>query len=133
MSSLGYAESFAKYGARLKNVNWSVCAEAPDGSLVVSFWSHHFKKNSDGELVCVGRASRWNGPGRNEFCDRMTKAYATKQAIRVVIAATPYPERVEAGEDASKLKATFRVRQELVGEVLKFDGEEYEVVFRKAA
>ncbi len=31
MSDLGFAEAFAEYGARLKNVRWSVCAEAPDG------------------------------------------------------------------------------------------------------
>ena len=132
MSTLGFAESFAKYGAKLRNVNWSVCAETPDGFLVVSFWSHHFKKAPDGTLVCEDTAARWSGPGRNEFCERFAKAFATKQPIRVIIATTSEPERVDAGEDASKLPKSFTVRKDLVGEVAKFDGENFEVRFKRS-
>ena len=131
MATLGFAESFAKYGAKLRNVNWSVCAEAPDGSLVVSFWSHHFKKDADGSLICADTAARWFGPGRNEFCERFAKAFSAKQPIRVVIATTSEPERVDAGEDASKLPKTFTVRKDLVGEISKFDGENFEVKFKR--
>ena len=56
MASLGFAEAFAKYGARLKNVNWSVCALASDGSLAVSLWQHHIKKDGNA-LVCRSRGS----------------------------------------------------------------------------
>jgi hypothetical protein len=131
VATLGFAEAFGKYGAKLKNVNWSVCAESPDGALVVSFWSHHFKKAPDGALICADTAARWFGPGKNEFCERFAKAYADNQPIRVVIATTTEPERVDAGEDASKLPKTFTVRQDLIGRIVKFDGENFEVKFQR--
>lgn len=131
MATLGFAEAFGKYGAKLKNVNWSVCAETPDGSLVASLWSHHFSKPEKGLLLCQSNTMRWGGPGRNEFAEALRKAFETKQPVRVVIATTPTPDIVESGADASKLDKTFTVRPDLVGRVTKFDGVNYVIEFRK--
>lgn len=39
---MGIKECFARYGAKLKNVNWSVSAENLRGELVVSLWNQFF-------------------------------------------------------------------------------------------
>ncbi len=129
MADLGFAEAFAKYGAKLKNVNWSVCAESPDGSLVVSLWSHHFKKG----MVYRDTTACWSGAGKNEFVKYLDAAYKTKQKVRLVIATTTHPELVESGADASKIPKTFTVREDLVGRVVEFDGERFAIEFEHVA
>jgi hypothetical protein len=130
MARLGFAEAFAKYGAKLRNVQWSVCTEAPDGSLVVSLWQHHFEKPKDGEIVCRGSFDRWSGPGNSEFREQVKKAFETKQKVRVVIVSTPHIAEVEAGKDASTLKKNFSVRQNWIGEVTDISGEHYTFCFK---
>jgi hypothetical protein len=83
-----FTEAFRRYNAKLKNINWSVCAEDPDGELVVSLWQHHFSKAVGNTIRCIDRASRWSGPGNNEFRKALDKAKETDQVIRVIIART---------------------------------------------
>ena len=130
MSSLGFAEAFAKYGAKLKNVNWSVCAEAKDGSLVVSLWQHHIKKEGNA-LVCKDTMQRWSGPGKNELRECLTLAMKTNQAISLVIATTPTPELVDAGNDASKIQKSFSVRSDLIGKVTLLEHEAFAISITK--
>lgn len=132
MSSLGYAEAFARYGAKLKNVQWSVCALAPDGSLVVSLWQHHFSPPKDGAAKASGRFDRWKGPGNTEFREKVTAAFEAKTPVKVVISHTDQPDEVERGADASYLKNTFSVREDWVGLVSRLSAEEYEFEFRRA-
>ena len=49
-----------------------------------------------------------------------------------MIVSTQEVARVEAGEDASKLKKEFDVRPELLGEVVELDGDDYVIRFRRA-
>ncbi len=132
MAKLGRAEAFAKYGTKLKNAMWSVCAEAPDGSLVVSLWQHHFGKATGGAIVCKGACSRWSGHGNREFRVAIAKAHETKQVVRAIISTSSDPDAIERGEDGSKFSNTFAVRTDLVGEVIEFDGENYAIRFTKA-
>jgi len=129
MAKQGISDAFARYGARLKNVNWSVSAEAPDGSLVVSLWQHHFAKDPDGALVCRDSFSRWSGPGNSEFRARVSAAFASRQRVRLVIVKTPNASAVQAGADASKIKKNFFVREDLIGEVVAIDGDIYKFRF----
>ena len=132
MADLAFAEAFAKYGAKLRNVQWSVCAVAPDGSLVVSVWRHHFRdKAKDGALVCHDSFLRWSGPGNAELRERIANAFKSGQAIRLVIADTAQTKDVENGADASTLKKTFRVREDLIGEVIEATEDGYAIRFRK--
>ena len=131
MAKLGFAEAFAKYDAKLKNVNWSVCAEAPDGSLVVSLWQHHFGKATNGALVCKDTCGRWSGPGNNEFRAALAKAFASKQAVRAIIATSSNPQLIQSGVDTSTVPKKFDVRKDLVGEVIEFNGEAYAIRFTK--
>lgn len=112
MCNLGFAEAFSKYGATLKNVQWSVCAEARDGSLVVSLWEHHFLPPKDGRVVCRDRFDRWKGAGNAEFRDKVSRAFASNQQIRVVISHADNPDQIQAGVDARTVRKSFCIRED---------------------
>lgn len=130
MGALRFAEAFAKYGARLKNVNWSVCAAANDGSLAVSVWQHHIKKVGN-FLVCKDTMERWSGPGKNELRARLIFAKENNQEVSLVIVTTSKPELVDAGGDASKIPKTFSIRPDLVDKVTLLDGELFAISITK--
>lgn len=129
MAGLKFAEAFSKYGAKPKNVQWSVCADAPDGALVVSLWQHHFLPPKDGKAICRDRFDRWKGPGNSEFREKVKRAFDTQQPIRLVIAHTDKTDQVQAGADASALRKSFSAREDWVGRVSRIEGEEYEFEF----
>ena len=130
MKNLGFAEAFAKYGARLKNVRWSVCAEAPDGSLVISLWDHRFEsQNGQTTIRYVDDLSRWEGPGNRELRTRLLDAYRSRQVIRPVIAKAESIECVESGSDASKVKKFFSVRENWSGRVVEFAEPRFVIEF----
>lgn len=132
MARIGIKEAFKKYGAPLRNVQWSVSAWAPDGALVVSLWEHHYRKSPPGTLEFEGSVNRWNGPGNTEFRENVARAFETKATVRLVVVRTEEIARVEAGEDASRIKKAFSSRAELVGRVIEWDGERYAFQFTKA-
>jgi hypothetical protein len=128
MARLGIKDAFAKYGAKLHNVNWSVSAWASDGSLVVSLWAHHYRKGPSGTAEYADSFARWSGAGNSEFRKNVTCAFSERSKIRLVVVSTLDTKHVQAGEDASSLKKDFDAKEELVGEVAELDGENY--VFR---
>lgn len=131
MSRLGITAAFAQYGASLQNPQWSVCAWAPDGSLVVSLWDHHYRKGSPGAMEFAGSTNRWAGHGNNEFRKNVAKAFAAGSKVRLVVVKTDEIMRVEAGEDASNIKKDFFVRTDLNGLVVEFSGDQYVFRFTK--
>ena len=131
MADLAFAEAFSKYGAKLKNVQWSVCADAPDGSLVVSLWQHHFDRAKDGVISCRGSFARWSGPGNREFRVKVANAFNTNQNIKVVISRTDQIGEVESGADASKLRNTFSIKEDWIGKVTTVIGDDYEFKFTR--
>lgn len=136
MATLGIKEAFARYGAPLRNVQWSVSAWAPDGALVVSLWGHHATvRRPEGVLEFTGSANRWQGPGNSEFRENIAKAYETQSPVRLIVVNTINSDDrdvVESGVDASAVKKDFDVRDELVGKVTGWDGDRYAVQFKKA-
>lgn len=129
MRDLRFSEAFSKYGAKLKNVQWSVCAQAPDGSLVVSLWEHHFLSAKDGRAVCRDRFDRWKGPGNAEFRENVARAFASKQQVRLVISQTEKRDEVQTGVDASTVRKSFSIKEDWIGRVSRIEGEEYEFEF----
>lgn len=107
MPKLGLTAAFAKYGASLLNPQWSVTAWAPDGSLVVSLWDHHYRKGAPGTMEFAGSANRWSGHGNREFRENVAKAFAAHSQIRLVIVKTDEIARVAAGEDAGRVRKEF--------------------------
>ena len=130
MSSKGYAEAFAAYGAKLVNVNWAVSAIADDGALVVSCWKQYFIKNESGNTAYRDTLSRWGGSGalgKNLLKEHLTKARSEGLPVRIVIASAENPKEVETATDASKIKKTFHIRKDWVGNVALFDGDNFDI------
>lgn len=122
MARLGIQEAFARYGAKLRNIQWSVSAWATDESLVVSQWAHHYRKGPSGSAEYVDSLDRWRGPGNLEFRENVAKAFAEGKEVRLVVASTLETEHVEAGRDAGKIKKDFDPRVDLVGKVAELNG-----------
>jgi hypothetical protein len=132
MAVLGIKEAFAKYDASLRNVQWSVSAWTADGSLVVSLWEHHRRKSDKGTLEFAANADRWAGAGNTEFRKNLDKAFKEKSPVRLIVVRTDEVDKVESGEDASKIKKEFHPREDLVGQVIEWDGSHYAFQFKKA-
>lgn len=129
---IGISDAFRKYGARLKNVNWSVSAWTDKGELVVSLWDHHIVKDPPpGTLMFTDTFLRWSGPRNNEFRSNVQQAHETGAPIRLVIVRTLETNRVQSGEDASKISKTFSVRADLIGRVTAADNTNYVIEFRR--
>lgn len=132
MAKLGISDAFRRYGAKLKNVQWSVSAWAPDGSLVVSLWAHHIRPSAKGTMEFAGSSNRWKGPGNTEFRANVERAFLDASPVRLVVARTTQRERVEAGDDGGTIPKDFDVRDEVTGKVIEWDGENYAFKFEKA-
>ena len=124
-------EAFKTYGATLKNVNWSVSAENTSGELVLSLWTQYFDKSIDNTIRYSDRVTRWHGHGNKEFRDRIKKAYSTGQTIRAVLARTNDEMAVADGKDASKLKNTFFVKEDWLGKVIVWNGDDFVIEFNQ--
>jgi hypothetical protein len=111
------------------NVQWSVCAENARGELVVSLWHHHFGRARGNRISCADTATRWSGPGNSEFRRALDKAFKTGQVLRAVIARTEDTAAIQRGDDASKIKKAFSVKEDWYGRVVAWDGEHYEIEF----
>lgn len=130
---IGISEAFRKYGAKLKNVNWSVSSWANDHTLVVSLWRHHELKGKPSDVLAFGdRFDRWSGPGNSEFRANLARAFEIGASVRLVIARTIDSDHVQRGDDASKISKTFAVREDLIGIVTEIDADHYVIEFRKS-
>lgn len=132
MARLGIKDAFAKYGATLNNVQWSVSAWALDGSLVVSLWAHHYRKGPPGIVEYVDFLGRWKGPGNAEFRRNIAEAFSKRSKVRLVVVSTLGSEHVQSGNDASEVKKDFDAKTEFVGEVTDLNGDNYVFRFSKA-
>lgn len=126
---MGISTEFKKFGATLKNVNWSVSAESESGELIVSLWKQYFQKAVNGKILYVDRVSRWTGHGNAAFRKRIATAFDINQQVRAVIAKTDDQAAVDRGQDASKLKNTFSAKTDWVGRVTVWDGDNFEIEF----
>lgn len=133
MAALTYTEAFRAFGAKLANPMWAYSAIAVDGAMVLSCWSHKLKL-SDGVLSYNDRLSRWepNTPGKNLLIRHLRKARDESLPIRLVVATTDQSDVVDRGEPADKIKKTFHVKAEVVGRVTLFDGDNFQIEFRRS-
>ena len=131
-SDMIFSEAFARYGAKLRNVQWAVSV-IHDDPLVMSCWQHLFKPAGKGELAYEDRLSRFSGPGNTRLREHLETAIKKKLPVRVVIARSSNPEAVNAGEDAGKYKSTYSTKETWVGRVEEFDDDFFRVVFRDEA
>jgi len=130
VTSLSLTSAFARYGAKLANPQWAVSAINSDGELVVSCWKHYLK-GGNGKLIYKDSLSRWagNAAGNNLLREHLTKAISDNLPVWLVIARTDATDIVDSGQDASQAAKTFGVREDLVGKVVTFDGDHFEIEF----
>lgn len=136
MGKLGYEQAFRRYKAKLRNVQWSVCAETPEGELVISCWQHRLKMpERNGKWVYTDHLSRWSGSGNRELSEKLAIAYKVQQPIKLIIAVPKdgdEEKKVEDGVDGSTIKKDFFVRPEVTGKLVTFDGENFVIEFQKS-
>jgi hypothetical protein len=128
---LAFSDAFKSYGAKLVNPQWACSAIANDGSLVISCWSHKLSFD-DGVLTYTDRVSRWktDSPGRKLLIEHLKMARDKDLLVRLVVATTTKPEKVDRGDDASAIPKKFHVKKEAVGKVVLFDDDNYVIKFR---
>lgn len=121
--------AFHHYNAQLKNVRWASSAIAKDGSVVVSCWDHFMSPAEDGYQY-DDLLSRWpiGHPGRNLLADHLRRAMSGNLPVRLVLAKLDEPKDWKSGA-ASPLPKTFATRDDLIGKVVKFDGNAFSIRF----
>lgn len=130
--NLNFTDAFRAYGATLANPQWAYSSIASDGSMVISCWAHKLKF-ANGMLTYTDRLSRWNlnAPGKNLLTEHLRKAFDERLDVRLVIARTDQPDVVERGEEAASIKKTFDIKENAVGKVTVFDGDNFVIEFRQ--
>jgi hypothetical protein len=130
MAELGFVEAFKRFGAKLENPMWAVSSIAADGALVLSCWAHYFNRGDTGTLLYVDSLGRWNGNelGNNLLRGHITVAFKDQRLVRMVVATAEDTAAVDHGTDASKIKKTFHIREDMVGRVTEFDGNRFVIV-----
>lgn len=126
MATPGIVAAFARYKATLTNPQWAVSAEVP-GAVVMSLWAHLFKRG----MVYEDRLSRWSGNGNALFRKHLELVEREGLPVYLVIATSSDPAAVDRGDDASKIPKTFAVRPELVGKLVRFDGDAFVIEFSR--
>ena len=127
---MNFTEAFARYGAKLKNVQWAV-SSIHEGQLIVSCWQDLFRPTERGMLAYEDHLSRFSGPGNNLLREHLELAFKDDLPVRVVIAVSSNPDAVKAGKDASQFKNTFSVKENWIGRIIEFDGDSFRIDFRK--
>ena len=116
---LRYCEAFARYGAKLRSGQLSVCALAPDGSLVISLSEHKFTRG--GRYVDrLSEVSKYRDRASYLTCQR---------AIRAVIA---HPAKAHVNAENASTRHKYFTTSELVGVVTQFDGDNFIIEFQRA-
>jgi hypothetical protein len=100
--------------------------------MVISCWAHKLKL-ANRVLTYTDRLSRWhlNAPGKNLLTEHLRKAHDEDLDVRLVIVKTNHPEVVERGEEAASLKKEFYIKENVVGKVTVFDGDNFVIEFRQ--
>lgn len=104
---MNLTQTFAVYGAKLRNARWAVSAIAADGSLVLSCWEQYFTIPEVRVLLYRDTLSRWSqsNPNGSGLCrEHLQAAYDQRLDVRLVIATTNDKQAIDAG-NASNAKA----------------------------
>mgnify|MGYP003614723062 FL=1 len=129
---MGISDEFKKFGAKQKNIQWSVSAFNDKDELVVSIWGHQpllvFNKESRIQIY-KDKVSRWSGLGNQEFRKNIEIAYLKNLKVRPIITLSKNFEEILKGADGSQFKKTFNAKLNWVGIVKLWDGENFIIEF----
>lgn len=129
---MGISDEFKKFGAKQKNIQWSVSAFNDKDELVVSIWGYQpllvFNKESRIQIY-KDKVSRWSGLGNQEFRKNIEIAYLKNLKVRPIITLSKNFEEILKGADGSQFKNTFNAKLIWVGIVKLWDGENFIIEF----
>lgn len=125
------SEAFASFKAKQNNIQWSVSAINGSDELIVSLWDQFFEKRSKNTMTYVDKVSRWSGAGNNEFIRNLDHAKNNKLNVRAIIAKSKHPDVVAEGKAASNLGNTFHPKADWLGEIILWDGDNFEIEFKQ--
>jgi hypothetical protein len=127
MLHLSLVDAFAKYGGKPANRLHSLSAMAADGAMILGCASTRFGHPGPGILRYEDKLSR--DPSRTvesaALGTHLSLARDGKLPVRMIIIATK-PQ--EGGSDSREI----HIRSDLIGSVIKFDGDHYIVDFVRA-
>jgi hypothetical protein len=127
VANLNLAEAFALLGGKAANRLHSLSAIAADGAMILSCSSGRFGHPAQGVLRYEDRLSRdaEHPAERESLGAHLTLARDGNLPIRMIVVT----ERVALQEKPTR---TVHVRPDLVGKVVKFDGDHFIVDFVRA-
>jgi hypothetical protein len=125
--NLSLVDAFGKFGAKPANRLRGLSAIAADGAMVLSCSHPYFAHPSQGVLRYEDKLSREGDEAKgNELLGQhLTLARDGELPIRMVVMTA----LVDAS--TSKVSRSFHVRPDLVGKVIKFDGDHYIIDFTR--
>jgi hypothetical protein len=94
-------------------------------------WDQFFEKRKPRILTYVDKVSRWNGAGKNEFVKNLNYCTENNLVVRAIIAKSKKPNVISAGGAGSNLGNTFHPKEDWVGKVILWDGDNFEIEFCK--
>lgn len=123
--NLSLAEAFGKFGAKPSNGPGNHSAIAADGALVLECSRGIFRHPSVGILRYEGRLSSDIGSNDTEpLVQHLTLARDGALPIRMVLARETYNKN-------SRPVHSFAVRPDLLGKLVKFDGDHFIIDFTR--
>jgi hypothetical protein len=125
--NLSLVDAFGRFGAKPTNRLQSLSALAADGALVLNCAGAYFGHPSKGVLRYEDRLSR--GPGKSKdtglLGQHLTIALDGALPVRMIVTS-----RTEEKSGAAGTR-TCHVRPDLIGAVVKFDGDHFIVDFKR--
>ena len=122
--NLSLIDAFAKFGAKPDNRVRSLSAMAADGALVLNCSKAHFGHPSEGVLRYEDRLSREPANTRESelLSQHLTLARDGALPVRMIVTS------IAGGERRAR---SFHVRSDLIGKVVKFDGDHFIIDFTR--
>jgi hypothetical protein len=122
--NLSLIDAFAKFGAKPGNRVRGLSAMAADGALVLNCSKAHFGHPSQGVLRYEDRLSRESADSRESelLSQHLTLARDGALPVRMIVTS------IAAGERGTR---SFHVRSDLIGKVVKFDGDHFIIDFTR--
>ena len=121
---LSLVNAFGKFGAKPRNRVYSLSAMATDGAMVLNCSKAYFGHPSPGILRYEDRLSREPAGSRKDadLGQHLTLARDGELPVRMVVTSI-------AGDDGGR--RGFHVRTDLVGKLVKFDGDHFIIDFTR--
>jgi hypothetical protein len=123
--NLSLIDAFGKFGAKPSNRLWGLSAMAADGAMVLNCHHTYFRHPSRGVLRYEDKLSRESADSKNAqlLGQHLTLARDGALPVRMVVT-TLAEETVARGRRC-------HVRPDLIGKVVKFDGDEFVIDFER--